>query len=304
MITSFPKVFAIGTDYIRDIFNEEVEVTEKIDGSQFDFGKIGGKVYMRSKGAMLFSENPEKMFSEGISYIESIQDKLPEGKVFFCEYLKKPKHNTLKYNRIPKNHIMLFSVMDINRQAFENSTDWNDVLEIEHVPVIHYGKVENATELIDLLKKESVLGGCNVEGVVVKNYHRQFLLGGQPMPLMAGKFVSESFKEVHRERWGAEEKGKSRMETFFESFRTPARWEKAVQHLQEKGELKNEPSDIGKLFKEVHIDIESEEKEAVKEFLWREFNGELKRRASGGMAEWYKNKLMERSFEGELEAGA
>ena len=297
MIKAFTKIFAIGTDYIRDIFNEEVEITEKIDGSQFDFGKIDGKLYMRSKGAMLFLENPEKMFSEGISYVESIQDRLPEGKVFYCEYMKKPKHNTLKYIRIPNNHLMLFSVMDIQKQSFEASVGWDGVLGIEHVPVIHCGKIESASELTDLLKKESILGGVSIEGVVVKNYFRQFLLGGQPMPLMAGKFVSESFKEVHRERWGAEEKGKSRMETFFESFRTPARWEKAVQHLQEKGELDNEPKDIGKLFKEVQTDLEAEEKEAIKEFLWREFSGEIKRKASAGMAEWYKNKLMESSFE-------
>ena len=297
MIKAFTKIFAIGTDYIRDIFNEEVEITEKIDGSQFDFGKIDGKLYMRSKGAMLFIENPEKMFAEGISYVESIQDRLPEGKVFYCEYMKKPKHNTLKYIRIPNNHLMLFSVMDIQKQSFEASVGWDGVLGIEHVPVIHCGKIESASELTDLLKKESVLGGVSIEGVVVKNYLRQFLLGGQPMPLMAGKFVSESFKEVHRERWGAEEKGKSRMETFFESFRTPARWEKAVQHLQEKGELDNEPKDIGKLFKEVQTDLEAEEKEAIKEFLWREFSGEIKRKASAGMAEWYKNKLMESSFE-------
>ena len=297
MITAFVKIFAIGTDYIRDIFNEEVEITEKVDGSQFDFGKIGGKLYMRSKGAQLYVEHPEKMFSEGMSYIESIQDRLPEGKVFFCEYMKKPKHNTLKYDRIPRNHLMLFSVMELSRQAFEDSLPYADMLDIEHVPVLFNGKINCITDFAGVLDTKSVLGGVNIEGVVVKNYHRQFLLGGQPMPLMAGKFVSESFKEVHRERWGAEEKGKSRVETFFESFRTPARWEKAVQHLREKGELENEPKDIGKLFKEVQSDIEAEEKEAIKDFLWKEFSGEIKRKATAGMPEWYKTRLLERSFD-------
>ena len=32
MLTAFPKIFAIGTDYIKDIFEEEVEITEKLDG--------------------------------------------------------------------------------------------------------------------------------------------------------------------------------------------------------------------------------------------------------------------------------
>lgn len=296
MITAFPKIFAIGTDYIRDIFSETVEVTEKIDGSQFVFGKVKGELYLRSKGAQLFTENPEKMFAEAIAYVEQIQDRLPEGMVFYSEYLKKPKHNTLRYERVPKNHLMLFAVMHVSQKFHMNTAEYADLLGIEHVPILHWGRIENAAELVAMLERESILGGAKIEGVVVKNFERQFLLGGQPMPLMAGKFVSENFKEVHRERWGAEENGKSRMEVFFDSFRTPARWEKAVQHLQERGELENEPRDIGKLFKEVQMDIEAEEMEEVKTFLWNEFKGELKRKSTAGMPEWYKERLMERAF--------
>lgn len=46
MIRAFPKIFAIGQRYISDIFKDEVEISEKIDGSQFCFGKIGGQVHM------------------------------------------------------------------------------------------------------------------------------------------------------------------------------------------------------------------------------------------------------------------
>lgn len=297
MITAFPKIFAVGTDYIRDIFNEPVEVTEKIDGSQFAFGKVNGQLYLRSKGAKLYAANPEKMFAEGIAYVEQIQDRLPDGMVFYTEYLKKPKHNTLAYSRIPKNHLMLFGAMHISQKFHLNIAEYADMLEVECVPILHSGGIGNALELSSMLDRESVLGGAKIEGVVVKNFQRQFLLGGQPMPLMAGKFVSESFKEVHRERWGAEEKGKSRMEVFFNSFRTTARWEKAVQHLQERGELLNEPKDIGKLFKEVHLDIEAEEADAIKNWLWNEFKGELKRKATAGMPEWYKKRLLGRAFE-------
>lgn len=296
MITAYPKIFAIGTDYIRDIFQEPVQVTEKIDGSQFAFGRIKDQVWMRSKGAQLYAENPEKMFSKAISYVQQIQDRLTEGVVFYAEYLKSPKHNTLQYDRVPKNNLMLFGVMHVSQKFYLDTAEFADRLEIEHVPVIHYGKVANAAELAELLNRESVLGGASIEGVVVKNFERQFFLGGQPMPIMAGKFVSEGFKEVNRERWGVEEKAKSRMEVFYDSFRTPARWEKAVQHLAERGELENDPRDIGKLFREVHSDIESEEKEAVKEFLWKEFSGELKRKATGGLPEWYKSMLAGRAF--------
>lgn len=296
MITAFPKIFSLGTDYIKDIFMDNVQVTEKIDGSQFAFGKINGHLHLRSKGAFLFTENPEKMFSEAISYIDSIQDRLPEGMVFYTEYLKKPQHNTLKYDRTPKNHLMLFGVMHISQRFHLQTEVYSELLGIEHVPVLHYGRVDSPAELKVILERESVLGGAKIEGVVVKNFDRPFLLGGQPIPIMAGKYVSESFKEVHRDRWGKEETGKGRLETFFDSFKTPARWEKAVQHLRDKGLLSGEPKDIGSLFKEVHQDIESEEKEAIKEFLWNEYNKEIKRKATAGMPEWYKQKLLDNNF--------
>lgn len=296
MIQAYPKIFAIGTDYIKDIFQDTVEITEKIDGSQFVFGKINDEVFIRSKGAMLYFENHQKMFAPAISYIDMIRGRLPNGMVFYAEYLQKPKHNTLKYERIPKNHLILFGVMHISQKMLMDTAEYAERFEIEHVPVIYYGKIENIAELNGMLKKESVLGGTTVEGIVVKNFNRPFLLGGQPIPIMAGKFVSESFKEVHRERWGEEEKTKGRFEIFMESFRTEARWEKAVQHLREMNELNNEPKDIGKLFKEVHVDIETEETENIKQWLYNEFVDQIKRKATAGMPEWYKMKLADRSF--------
>ena len=107
MIGAFPKIFAIGSDYICDIFKEEVEITEKVDGSQFCFGKLDGETFMRSKGKQQFVESPDKMFKEGVDYIWSIQERIPEGMAFYCEYLKKPKHNVLAYDRVPKNNLIL-----------------------------------------------------------------------------------------------------------------------------------------------------------------------------------------------------
>lgn len=295
-ISSFPKIFAIGTDYIKDIFDGPVEITEKIDGSQFVFGRVDGELWIRSKGAQLFFENHQKMFSKAISYIDEISNNIPDGKIFFCEYLQKPKHNTLVYDRTPLNNLILFAVMNLD-QTFDQDLEYNsEMLNIEKVPVIYSGEIKDMSDLNALLDRKSVLGGAKIEGIVVKNYAKPFLLGGQPIPVMAGKFVSEEFKEVHQARWKNEESGKSKIDIFFEGFRTDARWEKAVQHLRENGTLTNEPKDIGNLIKEIRSDIEAEEKENVKEFLWKEFSGQLLRKSTAGMPEWYKKKLAERSF--------
>jgi len=300
MIKSFPKIFSIGQDYIKDLFEEEVEISEKIDGSQFDFGKINGELYMRSKGQQVFVETVDKMFKIAVDYVLTIQDKIKDNTIYYCEYLKSPKHNMLPYERVPKNNLILFGVSDITATKFISNYDelkkYADDIDIETVPLLYKGKIENTEEIKNLLKNTSVLGKSIIEGIVAKNYHRQFLLGGQPMPLMMGKYVREDFKEVLHGKWGKEHTSRGRWQTFCEGFRTESRWNKAVQHLKENGILENSPRDIGKLIKEVKNDIDQEEKENIKNFLYQEFGQEVFRKAVSGMPEWYKDNLMKRSL--------
>lgn len=294
---AFPKIFAIGQDYIADIFKDEVEVTEKVDGSQFVFGKLNGEILCRSKGAMLYDGAVHKMFQTAWDYIHSVD--LPEDTIFYGEYLQRPKHNTLCYERVPKNNITIFGVSTPGGTFVDNYcalASWADGIGLEAVPLIYRGHINSAEELKVMLDTNSYLGGVKVEGVVVKNYVRPFLLGGQPIPLMCGKFVSEAFKETHIKGWGKENTSKGKWDTFKDGFRTDARFEKAVQHLRDNGELENSPRDIGKLISEVKRDITDEEKDRILKFLWSEFSPELMRRATHGLPEWYKEKLAEQAF--------
>lgn len=298
MISAFPKIFTIGQDYILDIFKEPVEVTEKIDGSQFDFGKVNGELCMRSKGKELFRDAPEKMFDKAVEYVLSIGGLIPDNTIFYAEYLKTPKHNVLCYERTPKNNLILFGMSNTSATFCDVSvlSTQSERLGLECVPVLYKGMIESMEQLSNLLETDSILGKTKVEGVVCKNYYRQFLLGGQPIPLMMGKFVSEAFKEKHKENWTSENTGKGKWQSYCESFRTEARWQKAIQHLHDNGELQNAPQDIGRLLKEIHLDIETEYKEEIKAFLWREFAPELKRKAIAGFPEWYKEQLAKQSF--------
>lgn len=300
MITAFPKIFSLGTDYIRDIFKGPVQVTEKVDGSQFAFGVVNGKLYCRSKGKLFSEENfVDKMFSVAVARAEAVSHLCPDNVVFYCEYLQRPKHNTLVYERTPKNNLMMFAAMrtDCTFLSTEETTWYADEFGFEMVPVIYEGEIESSQQVVGLIDRVSVLGNAKIEGVVVKNFNQPFLLGGQPIPLMSGKFVSEGFKEVHRNRWGKEETTKGRMEIFYDSFCTEARWHKAIQHLGEASELEYQPRDIGKLIKEIGNDIAEEEKEFIKEFLWKEFKGQITKSATNGFPEFYKRWLLERSTE-------
>jgi len=96
---AFPKILHIGDKQIADLFEGEVEITEKVDGSQFGFGKVKGRLFVRSKGRELDLDNPDQMFKLGVEYVKSIEDKIPDNTTFYGEYLQKPKHNTLAYDR-------------------------------------------------------------------------------------------------------------------------------------------------------------------------------------------------------------
>jgi len=295
---AFPKIFAVGQDYIADLFLDEVEITEKIDGSQFVFGRVNGEAKCRSKGKEQYEGAVDKMFMDAWDYVHSVD--LPNDILFYGEYLRKPKHNTLCYQRIPRNHIVIFGAStpgDTFVSEYEELAELAGSIDLEAVPLIYQGLIKSADELKAMLETDSYLGGTKVEGVVVKNYARPFLLGGQPIPLMCGKFVSEAFKEKHISGWSKENTSKGKWDAFKDGFRTDARFEKAVQHLRDNGELENSPRDIGKLIAEAKRDIAEEERDAILKFLWQEFSPELMRRATFGLPEWYKEKLAEQAFE-------
>lgn len=289
---AYPKIFALGDRYILDILEGSVEITEKVDGSQFAFGLEKGELVCRSKGAVLNIDAPEKMFAAGVDHVKQVRDMLQEGVVFYGEYLQKPKHNVIKYNRIPQNHIALFGMYDEFGGFFryERVVAAAALLSVDVVPVIFEGLTCGA-DAIQMLERESFLGGAGVEGIVVKNYAKDLMIGGQVMPIMAGKYVSEKFKEVHAHQWKKEHTGKGKWEDYMDSFRTEPRWQKAVQHLREAGALEGSPRDIGNLIREIQRDVSEEEAENIKAFLWNNFGKDLLRNCVRGMPEWYKETL-------------
>lgn len=297
MVGAFPKINALGTKYVQDIFMEPVEITEKLDGSQFGVGRVNGELVMRSKGAIIDQSNPDSLFQEVVAYMKSVADLIPDNMFFYGECFKRPKHNTLCYDRIPKHHLALFAVVSLpDTFASDRATleYWADRLGVEAIPLLYQGMVTSKDFVMQFMDSVSKLGGSKIEGVVIKNYHRNVMLTADViLPLMCAKFVSEEFKEVHRGRWKDEETQGGKLEKFYEGFRTPARWAKAVQHLRERGELSGTPKDIGALFKEVSMDIEAEEGDFIKEQLYLMHRKDLMKASTKGLPEWYKEQIME-----------
>jgi hypothetical protein len=84
---SYPSIYNLGHKNVLDIFNEDVLIEEKIDGSQFSFGLFADELRCRSKGATLNIDAPEKMFQKAVDVAKGLIDKLNNGWTYRCEYL-------------------------------------------------------------------------------------------------------------------------------------------------------------------------------------------------------------------------
>src|ERR1051325_8872762 len=137
MSSPFPKILHIGDGQIADLFDGPVEITEKVDGSQLGFGKENGRLFVRSKGKEQDLDNPDKMFVQAVEYVKTIEDIIPDNHTFYGEYLQKPKHNTLAYDRIPKNHIALFGAYNYETKEFydfDSIKKYAELFKLDTVP--------------------------------------------------------------------------------------------------------------------------------------------------------------------------
>jgi hypothetical protein len=297
---SYPSIYALGHRYITDLLLDPVLVEEKIDGSQFSFGVFTGDngpfLRCRSKGCELNIIAPDNMFKRGVEVAQALQDKLHVGWTYRAEYLMKPKHNALAYDRIPKDHIIIFDINDGHESylSYEQKAEEAARLGLEVVPKMYEGRIEDIQHFRSLLDTVSCLGGQKIEGVVIKNYSRF----GLDKKVLLGKFVSEAFKEVHAREWKAANPTQNDIvQQLVESLKTPARWNKAIQHLREAGQLEDSPRDIGLLIKEIPADIEKEETDYIKQKLFDWAWPHIRRGVVGGMPEWYKEQLLKKQFE-------
>lgn len=295
---SYPKIYNLGHAAIADLFQDEVIIEEKVDGSQFSFGKFNGELKCKSKSKELILDAPEKMFIEAVETVKRLESQLVDGWTYRCEYLQSKSHNVLAYDRIPQQHLIIFDVntgdevyLDYGQKAAIAQG-----LGLEVVPLLFKGKIENSEDLLKLLELESILGGQKIEGIVIKNYQRF----GRDGKVLMGKHVSERFKEIHGETWKTNNPQQNDILTkIVEKYKTTARWDKALIHLKENGQATNTPKDIGSLIKEVQNDIKEECSEEIKDLLFDWAWSNIQRRLIGGLPEWYKEVLIKEQFKNE-----
>ncbi len=294
MITKYPKIFAIGKDEVKDVFRDSVVIEEKVDGSQLSFGVFNGVLVIKSRGAMLDVNAPEKMFKNAVSSLQERKNILVPEHTYRGEYLSRPRHNAITYDKVPDGHVAIFDINDPqgNPLAVSDKHKYAEEAGFSHTPILFYGDMKSLEELIRLASGESFLGGSQMEGVVIKNYFRE----GWHHPWIFAKYVNDNFKEVLKKPKSTKP---GTLDQIIESYRTDARWQKAIQHLEEEGLLNGDMSDIPQLMKAVNLDVLEEDGEVIKERLFKSSWKEISRGIVKGLPQYYKKVLEARAFEEE-----
>lgn len=294
-VPSYGKVLTIGAAMTENALSGEVVIQEKVDGSLFGFGVTDDdQLTVRSKGKVMDIDGPDAMFLKAVDYVKSIKQELlsyPRNDIYFyCEYLQKPKHNVLSYEKIPQNHLVLFDALVGGKWADRAQLlKFGELWSIDVIPELYRGEATPDT-IKSLLGTQSFLGKEIIEGVVIKNYNQNFMLGGQIFTLFT-KYVREEFKERHVVEW-RDKKPRGQLDEYLKAFKSEARWQKAIIHAKELGKLQNAPQDIGMLLEMIQRDVEEEEKENIKDFLYKCFIKDILRSSTKDFPMWYKDQLL------------
>lgn len=256
----------------------DLEITEKIDGSQITWIKSHIKgLIISSKKLILYPDGEiPNLFKSAVDYLISIEKSIPYDIQFYAETLTKPRHNVLKYERVPKNHLYLFAA-----KAGEDYATLDQLM-------VYASRMEiEGPHVIQSINDSSCLGGT-MEGIV-------YSLIKKDGSIHKCKEVAQEFKEVKQQLKDRKRAMKGcktdHWEEFKQRFKTEARWQKAIQHLEEQAALSHQDSDIGLLFKEVMEDIIKEEQQTMVDYFNKTFRKELLKESCNGLVEFYRNYL-------------
>lgn len=295
-LRSYAKILTLGHRALDPIADQRVVVEEKVDGSQFSFGVRNGVLLMRSKNVAIHGmEGCPNLFAPTVRHVVDCHARglLVEGWTYRGEALCAPRHNTLAYERVPAGHFVLFDV-DLGLEDYADTYERERIasdLGVEGIAVLGMGPLSDITEarLNEYLKTTSMLGKALVEGVVVKPVECVIGVDGKRL---AGKFVSEAFKETHSKEWVPDRAQKQDVvASIGEAIATPARWMKSVHRLRDEGRLTESLQDIGPLIAAVQQDVVEESEDEIKAMLYAAYRKEVLRMSTRGLPEWYKREL-------------
>ncbi len=312
---SYPKVYGLSHQSVKELLKGDMVVQEKVDGSQISFGVyptnyLDGEMEqeyelrIKSKNKMIDLKDPG-MFGLAVEALTAIEQVLTPCWTYCGEYIAKPKHNTLTYGCVPPRNVIIYDI-DMGDEDFldfgavRQETDRLNMACVPTLGVLPPGAIK-AEWLEAWMDRESVLGGCKIEGIVIKGYGRY----GRDGKTMMAKIVSQEFKERNSANWKAANPTKNDViELLKQEYATEARWLKSIQAARDDGTLNDNTTDIGPLIRRIQDDILLECGDEIKERLFKQAWPQIRRGLAAGFPEWYKARLKQDTFDQAAEFAA
>lgn len=148
-----------GKEFLEALLNKEVIVNEKMDGAFFGAQRNCGnseepfEFFKRNTKLTGVDRVLSSYYNPALKHFDSMSqetlDKLPCNYHFGMEYFSSPTAQSIQYDRLPKNHLILSYIhkLDEKGEAAETIQDkdeldkWADILDIERPPIIFQGKL-------------------------------------------------------------------------------------------------------------------------------------------------------------------
>ena len=139
--------------FIEMISNEEIVIYEDIQGSKLFVNYVNGNWILRPKS---INQNPinlvdlamQKYYKWAWAYLLSLPDQVTDllrPNYYFCfEYFPDEQPAHIKYDRIPKNHLILTCICKYGKQYsydFDELKTYADLLGVDTLPLIYKGRL-------------------------------------------------------------------------------------------------------------------------------------------------------------------
>ena len=148
-----------GKEFLEGLLNKTVIVNEKMDGAFFGAQKDPStgkfRFFKRNSEITYIDRVLSRYFEPAIRHFESLRpdavSQVPENYHFGMEWFTSPKAQTIAYDRLPKNGLILsyIHILDEKGEMKETIQDkdtldkWADILNIERPPIVFQGRLSS-----------------------------------------------------------------------------------------------------------------------------------------------------------------
>ena len=298
--TKFPEiesdVFALNEEVVKQWYdlhkpdmNARLVIQEKIDGSNFTVYRADETTILFFNKGKLLNEEKQKMsvFYNTCQALKTRPDLFRIGYIYHGEAVRSSRPNHIMYKRIPKFYVIFYEILipvPYSKFRFATPEEMTEILEetcleqthiyFDSVRVDDTSMGRLAKLFLDINTLHSCLGNY-AEGFVVK------LFSGEEKCKRI-KYVSDHMKE--RKVIPGITASDYDIEAIGDLFNVHARFRKAAQHLEERGEKITRENIVDELDKDLLKEREAE----LKQILFNKYWHEIKRAARKDLSNFLK----------------